>query len=77
MAMVNVYEIRVKGHLDARDAEWLEGLSMTLHPEGETILRGSIADQAALYGLLLRLRDLGITLISVNDFGPAGQRTNG
>lgn len=65
--MANVYEIRVKGHLDTRGADWLEGLSMRLHPDGETILRGPIADQAALYGLLLRFRDLGITLLSVND----------
>jgi len=68
--MANVYEIRIKGHLDARSADWLEGLSMTLHPDGETILWGPVADQAALYGLLLRLRDLGITLLSVNDVEP-------
>lgn len=68
--MANVYEIRVKGHLDARGADWLEGWSMTLHPDGETIMWGPIADQAALYGLLLGLRDLGITLLSVNDVEP-------
>ncbi len=75
--MATLYEIRVKGHLDERDADWLEGLSMTLHSDGETILQGPVADQAALYGLLLRLRDLGITLLSVRDAGPKTRRTSG
>ncbi len=62
-----LYQIRVKGHLDRRHDDWLEGFSMTLHNGGETILTGRITDQAALYGVLLRIRDLGIPLLSVND----------
>ena len=73
--MATEYEIKVKGHLDARDADWLAGFSMMLHPEGETILRGPVADQAALYGLLLRFRDLGLTLLSVNEVAPISWET--
>ncbi len=65
--MAILYEIKVKGHLDQRHKEWLDGFSMKLHPNGETVLTGQVADQAALYGLLLRIRDLGIPLLSVND----------
>ena len=65
--MVKIVEIRVKGHLDRHHQEWLVGFSMRLHPNGETILTGPVADQAALYGLLLRMRDLGIPLLSVNE----------
>ncbi len=66
MDMAMVYQIKVRGHLDQRHEEWLEGFSMKFNPSGETILTGPVADQAALYGLLLRIRDLGIPLLSVN-----------
>ena len=59
------YEIRVKGHLDARRMRWLEDLEVTLHPNGETIISGPIIDQAALHGLLNRIRDLGLSLLLV------------
>ncbi len=65
--MSMLYEIRLKGHLDSRNKEWLAGFSMTLLPSGETILTGPITDQAALYGLLFRIRDLGIPLLSINN----------
>ena len=68
--MTGVYQIRLNGHLDQRHAEWLEGFSMTLHPDGETILIGKVADQAALFGLLFRIRDLRIPLLSVNGISP-------
>ncbi len=59
------YEIRVKGELDARWESWFEG--MTIIPgDDETIIRGTVADQAALHSLLLRIRDLGLPLIAVN-----------
>ena len=59
-------EIRVMGHLDQSLAEWLDGFNLT-HTEGdETILTGDVKDQAALYGLIAKLRDLGAKLISVN-----------
>ena len=60
------YEIRLKGHLDDRWAEWFEGLIITREDNGETLLTGPVADQAALHGLLRKVRDLGLLLISVN-----------
>jgi hypothetical protein len=59
-------EIRVEGHIDSNWAEWLDGLTLTHTEEGETVLTGSVKDQAALYGLIAKLRDLGVKLISVN-----------
>lgn len=58
-----IYQIKLKGHLDH---DWFEGLTVTLAENGETLLTGEVADQAALYGLLKKVRDLGIPLISVN-----------
>jgi len=63
------FEIRIKGHLDTRWAAWFEGMSLTHAPDGTTLLNGIVADQAALHGLLQKLRDLGVSLISVNDGG--------
>jgi hypothetical protein len=60
------YELRLKGHLDDRWAGWFEGLSITLEENGNTLLTGPVVDQAALYGLLKKVRDLGIPLLSVN-----------
>lgn len=57
-------EIRVKGHLDAKWAEWFEGLEFTYLETGDTLLTGCITDQAALYGLIAKLRDLGAKIIS-------------
>ena len=59
------YKIRVKGHLDARWSAWFEGLSVTNLPGGEAELEGPLADQAALHGVLLKVRDLGLPLLSV------------
>jgi hypothetical protein len=66
------YEIRLKGHLDDQWAEWFEGLSITLEDNGDTLLIGSVIDQAALHGLLKKVRDLGLPLISVSpvEHGP-------
>jgi hypothetical protein len=60
-----LYEIRIKGHLDNRWADWFEGLSVTLEDNGETLLTGPVVDQSALHGLLRKVRDLGMPLISV------------
>ena len=60
------YAIAVKGHLDPCWSEWFEGLTMAYTESGETILAGPVADQAALHGLLLRIRDLNLTLVAVN-----------
>jgi hypothetical protein len=59
------YEIRLKGHLDPRRAAWFDGLRLTHERDGTTLLRGPVADQAALHGLLRRVRDLGLPLVSV------------
>jgi hypothetical protein len=59
------YEIRLKGHLDTRWAASFDGLSLTHASDGTTVIHGPIADQAALHGLLQRVRDLGLTLVSV------------
>jgi len=65
-----LYEIRIKGHLDDRWAEWFEGLTITLEDDGNTLLTGPVVDQAALHGLLKRVRDLGMPLLSVNFVKP-------
>lgn len=59
-------EIRVKGKIDENWSGWFAGLTITHTGQGETILTGQVVDQAALYGLLSRLRDLGLPLVSVN-----------
>ncbi|MDQ3856414.1 MAG: hypothetical protein M3281_08500 [Chloroflexota bacterium] len=59
------YEIRIVGHLDRRWADWFEGMSFTHDGDGTTILSGPVVDQAALHGLLKRVRDLGLTLVSI------------
>ena len=59
------YEIRLKGHLDSRWAAWFDGLSLSNETDGTTVIGGPVADQAALYGLLQKTRDLGLPLISV------------
>ena len=64
------YEIRLKGHLDSRWAAWFDGLSLTRDSDGTTIIHGPVTDQAALYGLLQKTRDLGLPLISVNHVDP-------
>jgi hypothetical protein len=65
-----LYEIRLKGHLDNQWAEWFEGLTITLEDNGDTLLTGTVVDQAALHGLLKRIRDLGMPLISVSPARP-------
>jgi hypothetical protein len=61
-----LYEIRIKGHLERRWANWFEGLTITLEDNGVTLLTGLVADQAALHGWLKKVRDLGMPLLSVN-----------
>jgi hypothetical protein len=59
------YEIRLEGRLDSRWAAWFDGLVLTHDTDGTTVLRGPVADQAALHGLLQRVRDMGLPLVSV------------
>lgn len=61
-----VYQIRIAGHLRAEWAEWFEGLTITLEPDGTTLLCGPVVDQASLYGLLKKVRDLGLHLLLVS-----------
>ncbi len=64
-----LYHIRVQGHLGPDWSEWFEGLTITPEPNGDTVIAGPVPDQAALFGLLMKVRDLGLTLISVNRAG--------
>ncbi len=64
------YEIRLKGQLEARWVNWFDGLSITLDDNGDTLLSGPVVDQAALHGLLKKVRDLGMPLLSVNSVKP-------
>ena len=64
------YEIRVKGHLDSRWAAWFDGLTLTHESDGTTLIHGPVADQAALHGLLQKVRDVGLPLVSVTHVEP-------
>jgi hypothetical protein len=70
LAMSDTYELRVKGHLDDRWSDSLGGLAVQRQPDGTTLLIGSVVDQAALHGLISRIRDLGLPLLSVQRTGP-------
>ena len=63
--MADTYRFRVKGHISQRCADWLDGLAADLQEDGTTVLSGSIVDQAALHGVIARIRDLGLPLLSV------------
>jgi hypothetical protein len=65
-----VYQIRIKGHLDAQWADWFDGLTIALEDSGDTLLTGPVVDQAALHGLLKKVRDLGLPLVSVGPVEP-------
>lgn len=65
-----IYQIRLKGHLGGQWTTWFEGLTLTLEENGDTLLTGPVTDQAALYGLLRRVRDLGLPLLSVISVEP-------
>jgi hypothetical protein len=64
-----VYEIQIKGHLDESWLEWFEGLVLTHESGGSTTLRGAIVDQSALHGMLKKIRDLGMPLLSIKQIG--------
>ena len=65
-----VYQIRIKGHLGHEWTDWFGGLTLTLEDNGETLLTGPVIDQAALHGLLRKVRDLGVPLLSVSRVKP-------
>ena len=64
------FEIRLKGHLDDQWADWFEGMTITLEEDGNTLLFGPVIDRAALHGLLKKVRDLGLPLVSVCPIEP-------
>jgi hypothetical protein len=65
-----VYQIRLKGHLGRQWTDWFGGLTITLEDSGDMLLTGPVVDQAALHGVLRKVRDLGMPLLSVNAVGP-------
>jgi hypothetical protein len=65
-----VYQIRIKGHLGSQWTDWFAGLTITPEDNGDTLLTGPVVDQAALYGLLKRVRDMGMPLVSVYPLEP-------
>lgn len=65
-----VYQIRIKGHLASQWADWFGGMTITLEEDGNTLLTGPVIDQAALHGLLKKVRDLGMPLVSVSPVEP-------
>ena len=70
---VITYEIRVESHLDQLWLEWFDGITLAYGDNGETILIGAMQDQAALYSMLMKMRDLGLTLVSVRRVEPGSQ----
>ena len=73
--MADTYRIRVRGHLDNRWSEWLGGLTIHHQEDGTTLLVGPVVDQAALHGVIIRIRDLGLPLLSVRRAIEAYDRT--
>ena len=71
--MSSLFEIRLEGLLDAHWVDWFDGMTLTPQADGTTVLSGPIVDQSALQGVLRRVGDLGLTLISVNALGPGGK----
>ncbi len=65
-----VYQIRIKGHLGSQWTDWFEGLTITLEEDGDTLMTGPVIDQAALHGVLKKVRDIGLPLISVSPVQP-------
>lgn len=72
-----VYQIRIRGQLDQLWSDWFEGLAIRWDDNGDTLLTGSVTDQSALHGLLRKIRDLGVTLVSINQVGVTAEPDHG
>jgi hypothetical protein len=72
-----IYQIRIKGYLSQHRMDWFEGLTVTLEEDGNTLLTGIVIDQAALHGLLKKVRDLAMPLLSVHSVGTTPEDTSG
>ena len=72
-----IYQIRIKGHLSREWTDWFEGMAITLEEDGDTLLTGPVIDQAALHGLLKKVRDLGMPLVSVSPVKSSSSTTFG
>ena len=70
-----IYQIRIKGHLGSQWTDWFGGLTIALEDDGDTLLTGPVIDQAALHGLLKKVRDLGMPLVSVSPVEPSSADT--
>jgi hypothetical protein len=75
MSETATYEIRIQGHLDSRWTAWFEGMELIADQDGSTLVRGQVTDQAALHGLIQKVRDLGLPLISVTNSQPGHTQT--
>ena len=74
---MNLYEIRVKGHLDQHWSTWFEGLTISYDGDGNTVLRGPLVDEAALHGVLIKVRDLALPLLVVSRQDADGEGAEG
>jgi hypothetical protein len=74
---MNIYAIRVKGYLDQSWSSWFDGLTITYGPDGSTVLRGPLPDEAALHGVLNKVRDLALPLLAVNRVETFGEAQRG
>jgi hypothetical protein len=73
--MMSVYEIRVRGHIDQHWSAWFDGLTISYDEDGSTVLRGPLADEAALHGVLMKVRDLALPLLAVNRVAENGSES--
>ena len=73
----SVYQIRLRGHLGQLWSDWFDGLAITWDNNGDTLLTGRVADQSALHGLLRKIRDLGVTLVSINQVDASAEPDQG